>query len=75
MFDIETRNINEAINGNSQLKYPSKKDKKYYRFKKNYQKYGFSKAYDKTRIFISIKSKLKKIKFIEELYNKLKRSK
>lgn len=44
---IETRSVEEAIKGNSQLNYPPKCHKNYEKFKQKYKKYGFTKAANK----------------------------
>lgn len=41
---MEERKINEAVEGNTQLRVPSMKFKNYYKFKDEYIKYGFMKA-------------------------------
>ena len=48
---LEERDINEAVNGNSQLRMPSvKNNNEYNNFKKYYVKYGFYKAYKKATV-------------------------
>lgn len=51
---LEERKIGEAIDGNSQLRYPSLKHKNYELFKKCYLEYGFEKA-----ALIALKDELK----------------
>lgn len=46
-FNYEERSIEEAIRGNSQLNHPTIKDRKYYKFRKNYLNYGYYKAMKK----------------------------
>lgn len=41
---IQKRALQEAVGGNSQLRFPSKKHKKYQKFCTLYKKYGFEKA-------------------------------
>lgn len=38
------RNVTEAVRGNGQLQYPSKRHRNYYRFQKSYPLIGFEKA-------------------------------
>lgn len=71
-FKIDERPIDEAIEGNDQLRNPAKRNKKYYKFKKRYSKKGFNKAYDRTWPIICLKNKLKKNKTILKLYFKIK---
>ena len=60
-LELEERNYDEAIEGNSQLRAPAKLTKKQKLFKKYYIKYGFKKAYLKTTKYARIKRKLKDI--------------
>lgn len=69
---IEERSIVEAINGNKQLQKPVNMPKKYYKFKDDYIKYGFLEAYKKNRKFSYLKRKLKKIKIINIIYNRIR---
>lgn len=71
-FKIDKRPIDEAINGNSQLRHPAIKNKKYKKFKKKYVKLGFFRAYDKTWPIICLKNKMKKNKFVLNTYFKIK---
>lgn len=58
---FEERNIDEAINGNSQLRHPSAKNSEYEKFRKLYLKYGYEKASKKCLMLDKYKQKLKKI--------------
>ncbi len=69
---IEERDINEAIKGNSQLRQSVEKNKNYNKFKKNYLKYGFNKAFEKTYKIKAIKQRLKRNKIINKIYTKIK---
>lgn len=68
----EERKIEEAINGNAQLRYATLKPKNYYKFQKVYLKSGFSTAYKKTNKIKILKRKLKNNKYIYEIYKTLK---
>lgn len=68
-MEIEERNIEEAIEGNSQLRHPSMKPRKYNKFVKIYEKQGLKKAYLKTR---TIKQIMKDNKFIMNIYKRIK---
>lgn len=57
----EERNVYEAINGNSQLRHPSIKNKEYEKFRTVYLKYGYKKASKKCLRLDKNKKKLKKI--------------
>lgn len=61
-FAIDERNIEEAVNGNTQLRVPINKLNKAIKFQENYKKYGFIKAYKKAMLKKIIKKKLGKIK-------------
>lgn len=65
----EERSVNEAIDGNSQLRHPSVKHKKHKKFMKLYANLGYEKACKKTR---TIKQILKSIKIINYTYSKIK---
>lgn len=65
----EERTIEEAIEGNEQLKHPSTKNKLYNKFMRLYQDKGYEIACKKTQ---SLKQKLKKIKIINKMYYKIK---
>ena len=70
---LEERDINEAVNGNSQLRMPSvKNNNEYNNFKKYYVKYGFYKAYKKATVYTRFKRKIKKNKIINKIYKALK---
>lgn len=68
-MELEERNIEEAIEGNSQLRHPSMKPRKYNKFVKIYEKQGLKKAYLKTR---TIKQIMKDNKFIINMYKRIK---
>lgn len=72
-MELEERPVSEAVNGNSQLRAPSQKYKYYEKFKKLYPKYGFGKAYVKTRKMKMVKKKLKTNLLINYIYRKMKR--
>lgn len=57
----EERNVDEAINGNSQLRHPSAKNKEYEKFRRLYLKYGYEKANKKCLKLDKCKQRLKKI--------------
>lgn len=61
-FVFEERNYDEAVNGNTQLKYPINKYNKNNKFKSLYLKYGLKKTYKKMTVKIRIKRKLSNIK-------------
>lgn len=71
-LNLEKRDIEEAVNGNTQLRHPVKKDKNYDKFKKLYPKYGFDKAYNKTRYIAILKSVLQRNKLVLWLYLKIR---
>ena len=64
---IEKRNIQEAVNGNSQLRAPIMMNKRYYKYKNNYQRFGYLIAYKKTFKYIRFKNKLKKNFLIKKM--------
>lgn len=68
-MQLEEREINEAVEGNSQLRHPSIKPRKYDKFVKLYEKEGLKKAYLKTR---TVKQILKDNKTIMNLYERVK---
>lgn len=61
---IEEREYIEAVNGNTQLRTPAPKNKNADKFKSDYLKYGFKKAYKKNTRLIRANRKLRKIKNI-----------
>jgi hypothetical protein len=65
----EERSVDEAIDGNSQLKNPSPKHKKHDKFMKLYEKYGYERECKRTRTF---KQFLKSIKLVNSIYYKIK---
>lgn len=65
----EERPVEEAVNGNSQLRHPSPKNEHYEKFMKIYSSSGYEKACKKTR---TIKQILKSVKFINYTYKKIK---
>ncbi len=65
----EKRSVEEAVNGNYQLQYPSKKHKKYDTFMKVYANSNYERACKKTR---NLKQVLKDIKIINNTYKKIK---
>lgn len=68
-MELEERDIAEAIKGNSQLRHPSIKPKKYNKFVKIYEKKGLKKAYLKTR---TLKQKMRDNKVIMNIYKRIK---
>ena len=66
---IEERTVEEAVYGNSQLRHPSIKPKRYNKFIKLYEKHGLEKAYLRTR---TIKQVIKDNKVIMNVYKKIK---
>lgn len=68
-FNYEKREIQEAVNGNTQLEKTVIKNKNYNKFRKYYIKYGFEKSYNKC---MSIKQRMKNNSFIYNTYKKLK---
>lgn len=70
---LEERTIDEAQNGNAQLKESVKMDKKYFKFKKDFERYGFEKSYKNNRKTLIIKKKLKKIKVIRKIVDFIKK--
>lgn len=68
-MELEERDIAEAIEGNSQLRHPSIKPKKYNKFVKIYEKKGLKKAYLKTR---TLKQKMRDNKVIMNIYKRIK---
>ena len=71
-IELEERSLEEAVNGNTQLRLPSKKPKNYDKFMKYYPKEGFEKAYLKSR---SLKQRIKANDFIMKIYRKIKGNK
>ena len=70
---LEERDINEAVNGNSQLRMPSvKNNNEYNNFKKYYVKYGFYKAYKKATVYTRFKRKIKNNIIVNKIYKALK---
>ena len=69
---LEERNIKEAIDGNSQLKYPVNNYKIRDVFYKEYEKNGYEKAIKKVLFAKLLKIKLKLNKFIYMIYKKMK---
>lgn len=61
-FEFEVREYSESVAGNTQLRCPINKYKEAQKFKKDYLKYGFNKAYKKNTKKIRLKRKLSKIK-------------
>lgn len=55
---FQKRELEEAVNGNPQLKYPSKKNRSFEKFRKLYLKYGFEKAANKTLLIYKIAYKI-----------------
>lgn len=76
---LEERTVEEAVNGNTQLRRPSIKSKKYDKFKKVYLKYGYNKACKTfmrgNKLKAKIKLMLKKNKYIYIIYKKIKGNK
>lgn len=72
-MQIEEREIEEAYNGNTQLRYPTRKTKQREKFKKMYKKYGYEKAIKKAMCKIRMKRKIKENKVIYQIYKKIKR--
>ena len=64
---LEERSLKEAIDGNSQLRNQTVKFKKYKKFINLYSKYGFEKAYNRTRRLNVIKQKLRENKIVYNL--------
>lgn len=60
-IDYQIRDVDEAINGNSQLKKPSVKHEKADRFKQIYPKKGFYRAYKKVSFIKRYKKRIKNI--------------
>lgn len=54
----QKRDLEEAVNGNPQLKYPSKKNRSFEKFRKLYLKHGFEKAANKTLSIYKIAYKI-----------------
>ncbi len=72
---LERRPIQEAIDGNDQLRHPVTKNKNYEKFKTIYTRRGLKKAYTKTNRKVILKQTLRKNKFIRTVYRLLKRRK
>lgn len=70
--ELEERSVEEAVNGNTQLRIPSKVPKNYDKFMKYYLKEGFEKAYLKSR---TLKQRIKANDFIMRIYRKIKGNK
>ena len=68
----EERKIEEAINGNTQLRHAIIKPKNYYKFQKIYLKSDFLTAYKKTNKIKILKNKFKNNKYIYGIYKKIK---
>lgn len=60
-LDIEERNCEEAIKGNTQLMRPTKRHRNADRFKKMYPEYGFEKSFNKLMKVNKLKKFIKKI--------------
>lgn len=71
-IEIEERKIEEAIKGNSQLQTAVKMPKNYYKFKKDYVKLGFKKAYIKNNLIICLKRCIKRNKLFKKIIRKMK---
>lgn len=71
-FNYEERHIEEALNGNLQLRRATKKPKNYDKFKKIYLKRGFEQAYKSTNRLYHLKRKVKKNKIVYNVYKKLR---
>lgn len=69
---IEERPIEEGIKGNAQLNHPVNRKKRYKKFEQNYIKYGFTVAFKKCTTIRTIKIKLKKIKLVNRIINKIR---
>lgn len=70
---LEERSISEAQKGNAQLNEAVKKNKSYYKFKNDFDKYGFAIAYKRNRKMAILKKKLKKIKIVNKIIDFLKK--
>lgn len=69
-FEIEEREYDEAVKGNAQLKKPASKYKEAQKFRNDYLKYGFLKAYKKNTRIIRLKRKYWKIRdLVKKLIN------
>ncbi len=71
-LEIEERPVQEAINGNTQLRVPSRKPPKYEKIKETYIKKGYKKTSKMILRNVKIKSKLKNNKIIYGIYKKIK---
>ncbi len=69
---FEERSIEEAVNGNSQLKHPFQKPRSYKKFQKIYLRKGLAVAYKKTNPLRILKRKAKNNKFIYNVYKAIK---
>ena len=69
---LEERQAEEAINGNSQLRKPTEKHKKYKIFQNKYLKKGYVKACNTFMWKNKLKKQLKNNKIIYRLYKKIK---
>ena len=71
-IEYEERDVKEAFNGNSQLRHPCKKTKKYNIFYNNYEKLGFDNAYERAMLIKRLKKRIKKIKLVSIIWRKIK---
>lgn len=60
-FCIEDRPYEESVNGNSQLRNPTQENKNTKRFREEYPRYGFLKAYKRNTRLLRAKRNVKKI--------------
>ena len=61
-FDYEERDVMESVNGNTQLRHPIDNNEASKKFKIDYLKHGFKKAYLKQTLLIRFKRKISKVK-------------
>lgn len=71
-IEYEERDVKEAFNGNSQLRHPCRKTKKYDIFYNNYEKLGFDKSYERAMFIKRLKKRIKKIKLVSIVWKKIK---
>lgn len=68
-FVYEERSVEEAVQGNTQLRHPAPRHEKFNTFMELYEKYGYEKACKKTR---NIKQRIKDIKIVYYVYKRIK---
>ena len=71
-MQLEERNIEEAIQGNNQLRSPTKKSKQVEIFRNQYIHKGYRGTYNFTTFKMRIKNSIEKLPLLHTLYKKIK---